>query len=92
MVVNDQKVSADCVIASDGVHSKALGFVTGKDPAPVSSEYAAFRAYFDADEIAPDPEANWLLAGAGKTDQALAFAGKGCEFTMCTVKLGKAVM
>lgn len=92
VVVNDQKVWADCVIASDGVHSKARGFVTGKDPSPVSSGYAAFRAYFDADEIASEPEANWLLAGAGKTDQALAFVGKGCEFTMCTVKLGKAVM
>jgi 2-polyprenyl-6-methoxyphenol hydroxylase-like FAD-dependent oxidoreductase len=92
VVVNDQKVWADCVIASDGVHSKARGFVTGKDPSPVSSGYAAFRAYFDADEIASEPEANWLLVGAGKTDQALAFVGKGCEFTMCTVKLGKAVM
>jgi 2-polyprenyl-6-methoxyphenol hydroxylase-like FAD-dependent oxidoreductase len=92
VIVNDLKMSADCVIACDGVHSKARGFVTGMDPSPVSSGYAAFRAYFDADEIASDPEANWLLAGAGKTDQALAFVGKGCELTMCTVKLGQAVM
>jgi 2-polyprenyl-6-methoxyphenol hydroxylase-like FAD-dependent oxidoreductase len=92
VIVNDQKISADCVVASDGVHSKARGFVTGKDPAPLSSGYAAFRAYFEADEIASDPEANWLLSGAGKTDQAVAFVGKGCEYTMCTVKLGQAVM
>ncbi|KAJ6038255.1 MAK1-like monooxygenase [Penicillium canescens] len=92
VIVNGQRMSADCVIASDGVHSKARGFVTDMDPSPVSSGYAAFRAYFDADEITSDPEANWLLAGAGKTDQALAFVGRGCELTMCTVKLGQAVM
>ncbi|KAJ5900323.1 MAK1-like monooxygenase [Penicillium subrubescens] len=67
IIVDSSKVAADCVIASDGLYSKARGFVTGSDPAPVSLGYAAFRAYFDVSEILSDPTAHWLLKGAGKT-------------------------
>ncbi|OKP10405.1 3-hydroxybenzoate 6-hydroxylase 1 [Penicillium subrubescens] len=92
IIVDGSRVAADCVIASDGLHSKARGFVTGGDPAPVSSGYAAFRAYFDVSEILSDHAAHWLLKGAGKSDHASAFVGKDSEITICTVKRGNAIM
>jgi len=64
IVVDGERVTADCVLACDGVHSKARGFILGTTGAPHATGYAIFRAWFDGSEALKDPELAWLLEGS----------------------------
>ena len=50
------KVSGDCVLASDGVRSKARTLVLGYEDRPKSSGYAVWRAWFSNKDMLADPE------------------------------------
>lgn len=63
VVVDGEMVTADCVIACDGVHSKARPFVTGIDDKPYSTGYATYRAWFDATEAKKNPKLAWMFEG-----------------------------
>ena len=61
--VDGFKVTADCVLACDGVHSKARGFIIGKTDSPHPTGYAVFRAWFNGEHALQDPDLAWLLEG-----------------------------
>jgi 2-polyprenyl-6-methoxyphenol hydroxylase-like FAD-dependent oxidoreductase len=63
LVVNGERFSADCVLACDGVHSKARQFVLTDIGPPHATGYAVYRAWFDGKEAREDPALNWLTEG-----------------------------
>lgn len=93
IIVDGVRISADCVIASDGVHSKARGSVTGADGTPHSSGYAMYRAWFSADGIKADPKTKWLTDLVEETgnDQTHVFIGTDIHCMIGTAKKGKEV-
>ncbi|KAJ5837053.1 hypothetical protein N7447_003079 [Penicillium robsamsonii] len=67
-VNSEQRISADCVIGADGVHSKTRDYI-----APKPSGLAAFLACFGTNLLAGDPEAQWILEEAGVQDRMRRF-------------------
>ncbi|KAK6820190.1 hypothetical protein RU639_007483 [Aspergillus parasiticus] len=64
IIVGNEKIVADCVVACDGVQSQARRIITGEDAVPLETGSAVFRSYFHAQEIADDPKARWFLENA----------------------------
>lgn len=93
IIANGEKISADCVIAADGVHSKARRYVTGDGGAPHGSGYAIYRAWFDAELIKVDPDARWLLEDTerGDRDNTWLYIGPDIHCMLGTAKGGKEV-
>lgn len=88
-----QKVCADCVIGADGVHSKTRNFVLGYKITPQASGLGAFRACFNADLVADDPEAKWILEEAGKRDRMRRYiTDGGLGLTLATGKRGQNII
>ncbi|KAF2461171.1 hypothetical protein BDY21DRAFT_140326 [Lineolata rhizophorae] len=63
IVVDGQRISADCVIACDGVKSAARPFITGINDKPHHTGYAAYRAWFSSEEARKNPKLSWLFEG-----------------------------
>lgn len=57
------RVTADCVLACDGVHSKARGSITGWQDRPYPTGYAAYRAWYDANLVRDNPKLQFLFDG-----------------------------
>ncbi|CAO2650467.1 Nn.00g017590.m01.CDS01 [Neocucurbitaria sp. VM-36] len=91
VVVDGEKISADCVIGADGVHSKARSAMTKSDLSPVSSGYAMYRAWFDAHDVCADPETKWLFDGTDKYDNCNVYIGPDVHVMLGTGKLGKEI-
>jgi 2-polyprenyl-6-methoxyphenol hydroxylase-like FAD-dependent oxidoreductase len=83
------KVSGDCVICCDGVHSKSRDVVSGQSGAPRPSGYAAFRALIDGTKLADDPEARWILEGAEQTDRFEVFFAPNAQMAIQSCNKGK---
>lgn len=92
-VNGEQKISADCVIGADGVHSKTRDFVLGYQITPQASGLAAFRACFSAELVAGDPEAEWILKEAGMRDRMRRYiTDGGLGLTLATGKRGQNII
>lgn len=91
VVADGERLSADCVIASDGLHSKARPIITGDTRPLTSSGSAAYRAGFPAEILKDDPDAKWLLEGTEKADQLNHFIGKDVALIIGTGEHGKDV-
>jgi 2-polyprenyl-6-methoxyphenol hydroxylase-like FAD-dependent oxidoreductase len=52
--IGDESHEADCVLAGDGVRSKARAFVTGVADRPKKSGYAIYRTWFPLDMLEGD--------------------------------------
>ena len=89
VIIEGERIAADCVIGADGIHSKARGPVTGQDPAPHSSGYAMYRAWFDSTEVAADSETRWILKGSETDDVTKVYIGKDVHVMIGTAKRGK---
>lgn len=89
VMLSGERLTADCVIGADGIHSKARGAIIGSDPAPHSSGYAMYRAWFDADDVATDPETRWILEGAESNDVTKLYLGPDIHVMIGTAKHGK---
>ena len=63
VVVDGQRIAADCVLACDGVHAKSRSFIIGRSDKPFATDYAVFRAWFDAEEARKDPDLAWAFEG-----------------------------
>ncbi|EFE32738.1 MAK1-like monooxygenase, putative [Trichophyton benhamiae CBS 112371] len=61
VIVDGERIEADCVIASDGVHSQARGPITGQSPRIRASGRAIYRAWFDASALEGAPAASWIF-------------------------------
>ncbi|EXJ71844.1 uncharacterized protein A1O5_04345 [Cladophialophora psammophila CBS 110553] len=55
IVANGVKHEADCIVAADGVHSKARGFVTGIPDRPKKSGFAVYRSWFPMSRLLENP-------------------------------------
>lgn len=55
VIVNGDKIIADGVIACDGIHSLARGYVTGKEQKAPTSGFAIYRTWFSLDLLADNP-------------------------------------
>jgi len=53
---NGEEITADVIVAADGIKSTARELVLGYEDKPKSSGYACFRAYFKGAHLKDDPE------------------------------------
>jgi salicylate hydroxylase len=61
-LASDETLTADLIVAADGIKSLARHLVLGARDDPVSSGYACFRAYFEPSaEMQADPARNVYL-------------------------------
>ncbi|KAG2411990.1 hypothetical protein HFD88_009546 [Aspergillus terreus] len=91
LLENGDKVAADCVIAADGIHSRARDIITGEEPVPHETGVAIYRSHFAADIIAGQPDANWILEGVGERDTCKVYFGKNASLMIGTLGKGKYV-
>ncbi|KIX08528.1 uncharacterized protein Z518_03184 [Rhinocladiella mackenziei CBS 650.93] len=57
------RIKADCVLACDGVHSKARGIITGWQDRPYPTGYATYRAWYSAELIRDNPKLQFRFEG-----------------------------
>ena len=92
-VNGEQRIAADCVVGTDGVHSKAREAVLGYQVTPQPSGLAAYRACFSADAVLGDPEADWILEEAGMRDRMRRYITTGgLGLTLATGKRGQNII
>lgn len=60
VVVNGEKLTADCVLAAEGVKSRGRKIVLGFEDRPKASGYAVYRAWFDADQVAKNEKTKFM--------------------------------
>lgn len=91
VIVDGERIAADCVLCCDGVNSKGRIFVLGEEAVkPHPTGYATYRAWFHGDHLRDDPEAQWLV-GQGR-DLSIAFIGPDIHCIFGTGKKGKEVV
>lgn len=61
VIVNGEKLTADCVLAAEGVKSGGRKIVLGLEDRPKASGYAVWRAWFPADELAKNERTRHLV-------------------------------
>jgi len=89
VVVNgQQRLTADVVIAGEGVRSRGRKIVLGFDENPKSSGYAVYRAWFPSDEVAKNPVIKHIVED-GDTHQG--YVGPDIHFLASSLKGGKEV-
>ncbi|KAL1845162.1 hypothetical protein VTK73DRAFT_1004 [Phialemonium thermophilum] len=79
------RVSADIVIAADGVRSKAREIVLGYEDKPKSSGYAVWRTWFPATDMLADPETAHFCNNG---DTFNGWIGPDMHFLFSTIKNG----
>ncbi|KAK4139982.1 6-hydroxynicotinate 3-monooxygenase [Dichotomopilus funicola] len=84
VLAHGQRVSADVVIAAEGVRSRGRKIVLGFDENPKSSGYAVYRAWFPADRIRDNPMLSHLVADSVDTHQG--FIGPDIHFLASTIR------
>jgi len=83
------RITADVVIAAEGVRSRGRKIVLGFDENPKSSGYAVYRAWFPAsDKVAKNPITKHLVE-TGDTHQG--FIGPDIHFLASSIKNGSEV-
>lgn len=81
VLTNDRKITADVVVAADGVGSKSWALVINSKDAPISSGFVLYRVTFP---MAPALE-NPIIAKEleGFRDRAFLHAGPGAHMVTC---------
>ncbi|KAI1418344.1 hypothetical protein F5Y13DRAFT_183987 [Hypoxylon sp. FL1857] len=88
---NGQKLQADCIIWADGVNSKGRDSVAGPSLKPTHSGYAHIRGRADIASLKGNPDAQWILQGAGEVDQMIFVPGPTACLTIVTCGGGRNV-
>ncbi|KAI0456865.1 putative monooxygenase [Xylaria acuta] len=81
-----ERITANVVLAAEGVRSRGRKIVLGYDDRPKASGYAVYRTWFDADEIAKDPDLQFFTNNG---DKHVAWLGPDVHFIAASVKGGK---
>ncbi|KAI0420109.1 putative monooxygenase [Xylaria grammica] len=81
-----ERITANVVLAAEGVRSRGRKIVLGYDDAPKASGYAVYRVWFDAAEIAKDPDLRFFTDHG---DKHVAWLGPDVHFIAASVKNGK---
>ncbi len=88
-----QRISADCVIGTDGVHSRTRDYVLGHRIPTQDSGLAAYRSCFSAELLAKDPDAAWILEEVGERDRMRRYiTDGGLGLTLATGKRGQNII
>ena len=85
VIVNGEEITADVVIAAEGVRSRGRKIVLGFDDKPKSSGYAVYRSWFSGDAIRDNPLLKHLVDG----DSHTGFIGPDLHFLVSSLKGGK---
>ena len=85
VVVNGEKMTADVVIAAEGVRSRGRKIVLGFDDKPKSSGYAVYRSWFPGEVIANNEMLKHLVAN----DTHSGWIGPDLHFLASSLKGGK---
>ncbi|RHZ66404.1 hypothetical protein CDV55_103820 [Aspergillus turcosus] len=91
IIANGQVFWADCIVASDGIHSKARSLISGGDCEPQKTGSAIYRSGYPAKHLEGVQGAQWLLEEAGVKDQLNHFIGKDITILVATGRKGKDV-
>ncbi|KAJ5766293.1 uncharacterized protein N7511_003909 [Penicillium nucicola] len=91
VMVNGEWITTECVIVSDGIHSKARPIITGVDSSLTKTGSAIYRCGYPAEVLKGCSEAEWLLQDSDKHDQLSHFIGKDITMLMGTGRHGKDV-
>jgi len=83
-----ERLTADLVIAAEGVRSRGRKIVLGFDENPKSSGYAVYRAWFPSDEVAKNPLLKHLVENG---DSHLGFIGPDIHFLCSSLKNGSEI-
>ncbi|KAF9887421.1 hypothetical protein FE257_010276 [Aspergillus nanangensis] len=89
---NGDRVSADCVIGSDGVYSRAREAMLGDQPSGHPSGFAVYRAFLKTENLMQDPSLSWIFEGVGEKDRIRIYIGDMTYLTLSTGKQGENVM
>ncbi|KAK8073501.1 monooxygenase [Apiospora phragmitis] len=82
-----ERITADVVIAAEGVRSKGRTTVLGYEDRPKPSGYAVYRTWFETkDTIATDPDLRWLVEGG---DKHIAWLAPDIHFILAILKDGQ---
>lgn len=87
IVSNGERLTADVVLAAEGVKSRGRMLVLGFDDKPQPSGYAVYRAWFPADKLKQNPVTRRLVQG----DSHNAWIGQDIHFIAAAVKGGEEV-
>jgi 2-polyprenyl-6-methoxyphenol hydroxylase-like FAD-dependent oxidoreductase len=84
LLQNGQKITADVVVAADGVGSKSRAIIDGNRDAPISSGFIMYRISYPADVAMKNPiiEKEW----AGAQDLGFLYIGPGAHFIVSRSK------
>ncbi|KAE8346094.1 hypothetical protein BDV24DRAFT_158891 [Aspergillus arachidicola] len=91
VVVRGERIRGDCVIASDGVHSKARRFITDQDITLVEGG-VAYRSIFRKEDIAGPPDAQMLLSKSQGQDFWTTYIGNNTMVAIGTAGKGEYVV
>jgi 2-polyprenyl-6-methoxyphenol hydroxylase-like FAD-dependent oxidoreductase len=61
VVCNGERLTADCVLAAEGVKSRGRKIVLGFEDRPKPSGYAVWRAWYKSDELAQNPRTKHMV-------------------------------
>ncbi|KAL7622834.1 hypothetical protein AAE478_006513 [Parahypoxylon ruwenzoriense] len=86
VVEGGERLTADVVIAAEGVRSKGRKIVLGFEDKPKASGYAVYRSWFSADEIAKDPDTKFFTENG---DKHVAWLGPDVHFIAACMKKGE---
>lgn len=88
VVVDGKRISADCVVCAEGIHSSGRLIITGQKMELKETGYAASRGYLDACVTSQDSKLNWILGEeeAEAEDCVYGWLGPGVHFGITTKK------
>ena len=86
VITNGEKITADVVLAADGVRSTARKIVLGYEDKPKSSGYAIYRAWMPSDDLAKNPLTAHLVNDG---DKHVGYLGPDIHFLAASIKNGK---
>ncbi|KAK7753996.1 hypothetical protein SLS62_004095 [Diatrype stigma] len=81
-----ERITADVVLAAEGVRSRGRKIVLGFEDKPKASGYAVYRSWFPADEIAKDPDLRWLVDSG---DRHVAWLAPDIHFIAASLRQGQ---
>ncbi|ETI23633.1 hypothetical protein G647_05435 [Cladophialophora carrionii CBS 160.54] len=86
VIVNGERLTADCVFAAEGVKSAGRKIVLGFEDRPKPSGYAVYRAWFSSDDLAKNERTKHLVNNG---DSHTGWIGEDKHFLAAAIKDGK---
>ncbi|EEP82799.1 predicted protein [Uncinocarpus reesii 1704] len=86
VVVNGERVAADCVICAEGIHSPGRKIITGQEMELQETGFSATRGYLDANIVAQDSKLSWIIDDIETEDCIYGWLGPRVHFGITTKK------